>query len=174
MSLRSKSASRRLHVAVLLSGLGGGSLLLSGCGYRFTPRGEGLPEGVKSVCAPIFTNDTPEPALETLFTRHFRQELTRVGRLGSGASCDAKVEGVVLSLWSSPTIVGRFFRVAATVRLRLVREGQPPQETVISGTEDYLPGSGDILEAESNRQAALDRLAQVLMRDGFDRLASTW
>ncbi|MCP3169144.1 LPS assembly lipoprotein LptE [Myxococcus qinghaiensis] len=174
MSLPFRTASRRLHLAVLLTGWGACSALLSGCGYRLTPRGSGLPPGVETVCAPIFGNDTSEPALETVFTRYFRQELTRVGRLGSGASCDARVEGTVLSLWSSPTIVGRFFRIAATVRLRLVKEGLPPQETVISGTEDYLPGTGDVLEAESNRQAAMDRLAEVLMRDGFERLANTW
>ncbi|MFY2557293.1 LPS assembly lipoprotein LptE [Corallococcus terminator] len=175
MSLPFRTASRRLHLAVSLMGWGACSVLLPGCGYRLTPRGSGLPAGVNTVCAPVFGNDTSEPALETVFTRYFRQELTRVGRLGSGASCDARVEGTVLSLWSSPTIVEGFFRVAGTVRLRLVREGQQqPQETVISGTEDYRPGRGDILEAESNRQAALDRLAEVLMRDGFERLANTW
>lgn len=148
--------------------------LSSGCGYRLSPRSEGLPAEVKTVCAPIFTNDTPEPALETLFTRYLRQELTRVGKLGAGTSCDARVEGAVLQVWSSPTIVGRYFRVHAQIRLRLVREGQQPQETVVFGTEDYLPGSGDVLEAEANRQAAMDRLAAVLMRDGFDRLANAW
>ncbi|QSQ14638.1 LPS assembly lipoprotein LptE [Myxococcus landrumensis] len=173
MLLPFRSASRRLRLAVLLGG--GTCLALSaGCGYRLTPRGEGLPAGAKTVCAPIFTNETPEPALETLFTRYLRQELTRVGKLGAGTSCDAKVEGTVLQVWSSPTIVGRFFRVHAQVRLRWVKEGQQPQETVVFGTEDYLPGSGDVLEAEANRQAAMDRLAAVLMRDGFDRLANAW
>jgi len=172
MSLRFEPLSRRLRPAVLLVGC---ALGLSGCGYRLAPRGKGLPEGVSAVCAPIFANETAEPALETLFTRYLRQELTQVGRLGGGSvPCDARVEGTVVAVWSSPTLVERFFRVYATVRLRLTREGQQAQETVVSGTEDYLPGSGDILEAESNRQAALDRLAQVLMRDGFDRLASTW
>ena len=55
-----------------------------------------------------------------------------------------------------------------------MKDGQVLKETVIAGTEDYLLGTGDILEAEANRQAALDRLAEVLMRDGYDRLASTW
>lgn len=146
----------------------------TGCGYRFTPRGSGLPEGVNSLCAPVFTNETPEPTIETLFTRFLRQELTRVGRLSSGTSCDARVEGAVLSVWNSPTIVGNYFRVVATARLRVVKDGQVLKETHISGTEDYLLGSGDILEAETNRQAALDRLAEVLMRDGFDRLSGAW
>jgi hypothetical protein len=160
---------RRLRLAVVVA-----AGVASGCGYRFTPRGSGLPQGVNTLCAPLFTNETPEPTLEAHFTRFLRQELTRVGRLATGTACDARVEGTVLAVWNSPTIVGNYFRVAASARLRLVKDGQVLKETQVSGTEDYLLGSGDVLEAEANRQTALDRLAEVLMRDGFDRLASTW
>ncbi|QSQ24948.1 hypothetical protein JY651_08410 [Pyxidicoccus parkwayensis] len=146
----------------------------SGCGYRFVSKGDGLPEGVTALCAPVFSNETPEPALETLFTRFLRQELTRAGRLSTGTSCNARVEGAVLSVWNSPTIVPNYFRIAANARLRLVKDGQVLKETVVAGTEDYLLGTGDVLQAEANRQAALDRLAEVLMRDGYDRLASAW
>jgi hypothetical protein len=146
----------------------------AGCGYRFVGKGEGLPEGVTALCAPVFTNDTPEPALETLFTRYLRQELTRVGRLSSGTACDSRLEGTLLSVWNSPTVAGNYFRISATVRLRLVKDGQVLKETQVGGTEEYLLGTGDILETEASRQAALDRLAEVLMRDGYDRLASAW
>lgn len=146
----------------------------AGCGYRFVGKGEGLPEGVTALCAPVFVNETPEPALETLFTRFLRQELTRAGRLSSGTACDARLEGTVLSVWNSPTIAGNYFRIAANVRLRLVKNGQVLKETQVGGTEDYLLGTSDVLEAEANRQSALDRLAEVLMRDGYDRLASAW
>lgn len=169
---------------LLLSGLG--------CGYRFVPRGAGLPEGVRTVCAPVFRNDTPEPGLELLFTRAFRQELVRAGVLG-GTSCEASVEGSVVSVGSAPTILTEpvyqgntrvaepqlaSYRASAAVLLRLVRDGRVLSETVVSGNEDFLPGtasvSGDILEAEANRQAALHRLAETLMREGYDRLASSW
>ncbi|MBZ4420017.1 LPS assembly lipoprotein LptE [Myxococcus sp. RHSTA-1-4] len=146
----------------------------AGCGYRFTPRGSGLPEGVSTLCAPLFTNETPEPTLEALFTRFARQELTRVGSLSDGTACDARVEGSVLSVWNQPTIVGNYFRVYASARLRLVKDGQVLKDTQVSGAEDYLLGSGDVLEAETHRQAALDRLAEALMRDGVHRLTSAW
>ena len=170
----------------LLSGLG--------CGYRFTPRGAAaLPEGVRSLCAPVFRNDTAEPALEALFTRVFRQELVRAGVLGSEGACEARVEGVVLVVGSNPTILTEpvyegntlvaapqiaSYRAWATVQLRLTRDGRVLSETTVSGTEDFLPGttgvSGDVLEAEANRQAALHRLAETLVREGYDRLASNW
>jgi hypothetical protein len=169
---------------LLLSGLG--------CGYRFVPRGAGLPEGVRTVCAPVFRNDTPEPGLELLFTRAFRQELVRAGVLGD-ASCEAAVEGAVVAVGSAPTIITEpvyqgntrvaepqlaSYRASAAVLLRLVRDGRVVSEALVSGNEDFLPGtasvSGDVLEAEANRQAALHRLAETLMREGYDRLASSW
>ncbi len=168
-------------------------LSVVGCGYRFTPQGAGLPEGVRSVCAPVFRNDTAEPALEALFTRVFRQELVRVGVLGGTGACDASVEGVVAAVSSAPTILTApvyagntlvaapqlaSYRTSVTVVLRLVREGRVVAETTVSGNEDFLPGTasvtGDVLEAEANRQAALHRLAETLMREGYDRLASNW
>lgn len=164
----------RLRSGVLLGMWGAFAAASAGCGYHFVSKGAGLPEGVSGLCAPVFLNETAEPTLETLFTRFLRQELTRAGRLASGSSCPARIEGAVLAVWNSPTIAGNYFRVYVTARLRLVKDGQQVNETVVSGTEDYLLGSGDILEAEANRQAALDRLAEVLMRDGYDRLASAW
>jgi len=154
--------------------LGGWVAAGAGCGYRLTPRGDGLPEGVTSLCAPVFTNDTAEPTLEVIFTRFLRQELIRVGRLSDAASCNARMEGTVLTVTSSPTIIANYFRVFAQARVRVVKDGQILRETVVSGTEDYLQGSGDVLEAEANRQVALERLAEVLMRDGYDRLAGAW
>ena len=162
--------------AALVAGLG--------CGYRFVPRDATLPEGVRSVCAPIFVNETPEPGLETLFTRALRQELVRSGTLGDGAACEARIEGIVTAVNSSPTIVTEpteqspaqlaSYRAFAEARLRLLKGEQVLSETSVSGTEDYLPGSGDVLEAEANRQAALHRLSETLMREGYERLARNW
>ena len=176
--------------AVLAMGLG--------CGYRFVPRDGTLPEGVRAVCAPMFRNDTPEPGLETLFTRAFRQELVRAGTLGGGAVCDANLEGVVTYVGSAPTIVTEpiievtedaegnrvervvrgpqlaSYRAIASANLKLTKDGRVLAETSVSGAEDYLPGSGDVLEAEANRQAALHRLSETLMREGYERLAQSW
>lgn len=162
--------------AVLVAGLG--------CGYRFVPRETTLPEGVRSVCAPVFQNETPEPGLETLFTQSMRRELLRVGTLGDGGVCEARLEGVVTNVNSSPTIVTEptpetpaqlaSYRAFAEVRLRLLKGEQVLADTSVSGTEDYLPGSGDVLEAEANRQAALHRLSETLMREAYERLARNW
>jgi lipopolysaccharide assembly LptE-like protein len=173
----------------------GSVLLLSGlgCGYRFTPRSAALPEGVRTVCAPIFTNNTSEPGLELLFTRAFRQELVRAGVLGGTGACEASVLGVVEEMGSAPTILTApvyqgntrvaepqlaSYRTWVRVRLRLLKDTRELATTIVVGNEDFLPGtasvSGDVLEAEANRQAALHRLSETLMREGYDRLASNW
>ncbi|MDC0708966.1 LPS assembly lipoprotein LptE [Stigmatella sp. ncwal1] len=160
-----------------------------GCGYRFVPRDSTLPQGLRSVCAPMFLNQTPEPGLETLFTQSFRQELVRSGTLGASGACEGSVEGTVTSVNSFPTIVTEpmvengvvtrpsqlaSYRASAEARLRLLKDGQVIAETSVAGTEDYLPGSGDVLEAEANRLAALRRLSETLMHEGYERLAQNW
>ncbi|MFB1483934.1 LPS assembly lipoprotein LptE [Corallococcus sp. RDP092CA] len=170
----SRSAVRTGAVKAFRRGVWAAAVLGAGCGYRFTPWGSALPEGAGQVCAPIFANETAEPALENLFTRYLRQQLIEAGRLADAPGCTSTIEGAVLNVWASPTIIGNNYRVSTTVRLRLVKNGQLLGETVVSGTEDYLQGRGNVLEAEANRQAALARLAETLMRDGYDRLASTW
>ena len=172
-----------------------------GCGYRWVPRGSLLPGGVRSVCAPVFANRTSEAHVEALFTQSLREELARAGRLGRDGACDARLEGEIVGLSAGGTLVtepvfqfdaagqpvrnpdgnvreaqGRTlasYRAYATVVLRLVRDGQVVAETAVSGSEDFLPGrEGDITEAEAYRQAAIERLSDALMREGYDRLAS--
>ncbi|MFZ5468209.1 MAG: LPS assembly lipoprotein LptE [Myxococcota bacterium] len=149
--------------------------LLAGCGYRFG--GGVLPGGGREVFAPVFVNHTSEPGLETLFTEAFRQQLGRAG-IDGGEGSSTRVEGEVMATFGAPTILttdGRLasYRVHATVRLRLVKAQDVLAQTEVSGSEDYLPGA-DVLASESNRQAALRRLAESLMRDGYENLAASW
>ncbi|HET9449524.1 MAG TPA: LPS assembly lipoprotein LptE [Aggregicoccus sp.] len=179
--VRARAARWQLILAV-------GTVGLAGCGYRFTPRGGALPEGVRAVCAPLFQNRTAEPGLETLFTQSLREQLVRAGTLAN-AGCEARIEGEVQWVGSGPTIVtqavvdeeGRTlknpqlasYRASASALLRLKKDDRVLSETVVTGAEDFLPG-GDVVEAETNRQAALRRLTETLMREGYDRLASSW
>jgi hypothetical protein len=94
---------------------------------------------------------------------------------------------VVLGVWGGATIVTTpteadptevlaSYRVFASIRLRLVKGGQTLSHVDLVASEDFLPGridgAGDILLTESNRHAALHRLSERLMREGFDRLQS--
>jgi hypothetical protein len=148
-----------------------------GCGYRFTAGGAPLPEGIRAVQVPIFANKTAEPGLETAFTQAMRLQLARAG-LDSPPNAEAQIEGEILAVSAAPTLVTptgslASYRLSVSARLRLVKSGRTLSNVQINGAEDYLPGV-DVLESEANRAAALQRLAQTLMRDGYDRLATGW
>jgi hypothetical protein len=78
------------------------------------------------------------------------------------------VQGTVASISAAPaatrgdgTGVG-VYRLAATLRLRLVRDGQVLCDREFTGGEDYLPGT-DLLGTEAARRQAIRRLAERLM-----------
>lgn len=167
-SLRSASA--------VLAGL---VLALTGaCGYRFVRSGETLPEGVRTLCAPVMVNHTSESALETYFTQSLRERLIRAGVLGATGACDAALVGEILGVGAAPTILGTdpsgvlrlaSYRTNVVVRLRMEKGGQTLRATEVAAAEDFLPGQ-ELLDSETNRQEALRRLADDLMREAYDRL----
>ncbi len=153
------------------------ALALSGCGYRFAAGPSRLPEGVRALWAPVFLNKTAEPGVEALFTQSFREQLIRSGVDGD-EKAEARVEGEIQSIFGAGTLVTptgglASYRLTATATLKLVKEGRVLAEATVTGSEDYLPGS-DVLEAEANRMAALRRLSDAMMRDGYERLMRGW
>lgn|GEM_PF-269295 len=134
-----------------------------------------------------------EPGVEAIFTQAFREQLLRAGVAG-GPNCEARVEGEVLGVDSGPTVLSvtgtlASYRVSARVRLRLVKNGRQLSTADVVGYEDFVPSrqvlqqpdasmpaliQGDVLLTEANRMSAIKRLAETMMRDGYDRLATGW
>jgi hypothetical protein len=137
-----------------------------------------LPRGLPRAHATVVLNRTLEPGVEALFTQEFRTRLQQAGALG-GEADEARVDGEVLSLSGAPTVLdatGQLasYRLTATLRLRLVKNGQVLSDTTVTGTEDFLPDrqGADVLLTEQARAAALVRLAESLSREGFERLTA--
>jgi hypothetical protein len=149
-----------------------------GCGYHFTAAGAPFPQGIQHVFAPVVVNRTTEPGLEGVFTEALREQLARSGRLG-GEGSEGRLEGELLSVGAAvaqlaPGTSGALtYRVSATLRVRLFREGTLLALTDVTGTEDYLPAlRADVLTTEANRQAAIRRLASALAADAVARLSA--
>lgn len=151
-------------------------LSLTGCGYRVVAPASELPGGLRQVHVPIFANATSEPGAEGFFTQALRENYLRAGRLGD-ASAPGRIDGTIVSVSSFPLVAspGRLpnYRFQASVRLALVREGVALNTITVTGGEDY-PAGADVLSSETNRGAALRRLAESLMREGAERLATGW
>lgn len=175
--MRGAAVKRRGCISPQLSTAAGAALVavvLAGCGYRFTAPGGPLPQGIKAVRAPMFENVTQEPGAEVLFTQALREQLERSGTLGD-ASAEPHVRGVITGIAGGPLVStpGRLpnYRLSASARLVLVSKGQDLVSTEVTGAEDYPPGA-DLLLTEANRAAALRRLADAMMREGYQRLCS--
>lgn len=157
-------------------------LFLSGCGYGFSAGGPGLAGGTRPVSVPTVVNKTSEAGLEVVFTEALREQLGRVGVLGPAGS-PARMEGEILSVTAgaavlSPSSAPRpnqalSYRVRVVLRVKLYRGSELLTQADVSGEEDYLQGQRpDILTVESNRLAALKRLAAALAQDAYVRLAA--
>ena len=148
--------------------------LLASCGYRFTAPNAALP--VRSAHVPFFINRTAEPGAEMAFTQAARDQLERAGRLG-GPDAEGVLEGTILAVSSGPFLTAPalprqpVFRMSATISLTLKKNGVVVGGTTVAVSEEF-PSGADVLLTESNRAAALRRLADAAVREGFERLQS--
>lgn len=151
-------------------------LLLCACGYRFTAPNSSLPAGLTSVQVPMFENKTADPSLELVFTQAARDQLQRAGRLG-GDTAEGTLRGTVLTVSSGPFLaaptLGRQpgMRVSVGVLFVLEKQGREVGRTGVNLIEDF-PSGADVLLTESNREAALRRIADSAVREGLERLQS--
>ena len=160
-------------------------VLGTGCGYGFAARRGQLPTQGKRVHAPAFLNSTSEAGLDAVFTAAFRSELAAMHADGP-ADSEVEARGEVTALGGGPGLpftrvapggsgseVSSLasYSVAASACIRLVEGSKALGSTCVSGSEDYPPGA-DALQIDAARRVALRRLAQRLMREAIDRLAS--
>lgn len=149
-------------------------LVLAGCGYRFTAPNASLP--VRSAHVPMFINRTAEPGAEMAFTQAARDQLERAGRLG-GPDAEGVLEGTILAVSSGPFLTAPalprqpVFRMSATISLTLKKDGVVVGGTTVAVSEEF-PSGADVLLTESNRAAALRRVADAAIREGFERMQS--
>jgi hypothetical protein len=147
---------------------------LSACGYRFTAPNSSLPAGLKSVRVPVFTNRTAEPGAELYFTQAARDQLERAGRLG-GDAADGVLEGTIIAISSGPFMSAPelpkqpVFRLAVSLSLALKKNDLAVGTTTVALTEEF-PSGADVLLTESNRGAALRRIADAAIREGLEKL----
>ena len=157
-------------------------LLSAGCGYHFTAGGPGMAQEARPVFVPTVVNRTSEAGLEVVFTEALREQLSRVGILG-GEKSPAHLDGEILAVSAAPAVLSSSsaarplqalsYRVHVLLRVRLYRGTQLLSQADVAGDEDYLQGQRpDILSVESNRVAALKRLAAALAQDAYVRLAA--
>jgi len=110
------------------------AMLSSGCGYALAGRGAFLPDTIKTIGIPAFTNRTTVFNLETVVTQKVRSEFIGRGRykiLPQSTDVDAILTGDILSANLAPVsftttqIASRYaLTVSARIELRDARENK--------------------------------------------------
>ena len=140
-----KPAGTRSHTAVILRVLRGGfwvlaslmplsTLSMAGCGYALAGRGAFLPDYIRTIGIPGFTNSSTVFNLETLLTQKVRGEFIGRGKytiLPQAADVDAVLTGIVSSVTITPTsfsavqLASRYgITMVASMELRDLRENK--------------------------------------------------
>lgn len=101
-------------------------LLLSGCGYRTAGHAVRLPQDVKTISIPAFTNQTPTYRIEQTLTESVVREFitrTHYRITSAGESPDATLQGTVVSTSMTPLAydsrTGRAASVMITVAMKV-------------------------------------------------------
>lgn len=143
-------------------------LLLWGCGYRFSPGGEGIDPTVRTVYIEPFANRTSEANVENMFRSAFTDWFAKGGRfklVDQAQKADALWRGGVQTL-TTTTLSYRASNIAAEERmvvvldLQFVHSGSGQviwSDRAFSGTQDYAIPEG--ANTESARKNALAKLA---------------
>ena len=133
-----QGARCKVRIAVVqgfsLAGVLIASLLAGGCGYTLAGRGSFLPDYIKTIGVPAFTNRTTVFNLETLLTQKVRAEFIGRGKykiLPEQNNVDAVLSGEVVTAnlfpvsFTTQQIASRYaLTVAARIELRDVRENK--------------------------------------------------
>jgi outer membrane lipopolysaccharide assembly protein LptE/RlpB len=168
--------SQRLRVLLVLTA---GALLLAGCGYSL--RGS-LPEHIRTVAVPVFTNKTQQPAVESFLTRAVVDAFVTSGRLKvvRPEEADSILEGEIVgyqldSLSYDPRANVREYRLTVTLNMQFrdVRQNVMlwRQEGLQEKADFRVPGqvAATITSEESAlRQAAVD-IGRAIVNLAVDR-----
>lgn len=153
--------------------------LAQGCGYKFGETKSNWARSGRTLAIPVFSNDSHEPAAETIFTSAARQTFAEAGGFKLASEGDFILKGRILSI-DRPASVHRQAddgpRVAANdmeVQMELLlidKSGLELWRTSIFGRNDML-GDAQISHLRWNRREALARLAKNMMQRAYLELS---
>ena len=162
----------RAGAVLLIVHLLGAALIFSavGCGYRLAGRNQFLPENVKVIAVPPFTNNTRRPEIEQRITEAVTATFIRRGGYRTTAieqQADAVLKGQVTGYDVTPVSVGadgRANRYEVVITAAVEMQGLPSgdvlyrsQHFVFKRQYDVVGGAANIFDQEI---VAIEDIAQ--------------
>lgn len=155
------------------------SVSAASCGYALAGRGSFLPDYIKTLGIPMFTNTTPFQTVEQLFTQRVRLEFQSSRRytvVPTDENVDGIVRGEITGISLAPvglTDQQLASRVRVTVSVKVKFEDVKAQKTLwenpaLSYSDEYelaSPSGGtDVAAFIGNDRVAFDRLSTDFAR----------
>ena len=158
-------------------------VLMVGCGYHFSPGGEHIDEGIRTVYVDSFANRTSEVNIEVILRNAFIERLRKSSRFRLAdrrEDADAILRGSVSNLSVthlsySTSDLAREDRV--TLTMELVFEEKKDRKVIWSNPSfswysDFAVVQADTLKTELNKKNALDKLAADLADRAYRMIMS--
>lgn len=159
------------------------SFLAAGCGYHFSPAGEHIAKRLQTVFIDNFSNNTSEANIENYFRNSFIDQFRKGSRfklVNSKNLADTVLRGSINRLVTphlsySKTDFAKENRV--TVTMEIVFEERATKKIIwanknLSENEDYLVDENNPNATETNRTAALKKLAEDTAKKAYRYMMS--
>ena len=159
------------------------AVTLCGCGYRFSPGGEWLDSGIRTVFIDNVVNSTSEPLVEVYVRGGFEDQFRKSPRFrlaDSREAADAVLKGTITSLSAAPVAFDRYDKASesrAVMVLNLSFEERRTGKTLwsvanFSGNESYRIDQANPNATATSRQAALQKLSSDMAEKAYRNLMS--
>jgi len=159
------------------------SMVLVNCGYRFSPGGEWLDSGIKTVFVDNITNTTSEPSVEVYLRIGFEDQFRKSTRLKlapSRETADAILTGTIRTLSTANVSFDRFDKATesrAFMTVSLAFEERATRKKLwavsnFSGNETFRVDQANPYASSVNKTQALQKLSSDLAEKAYRNLMS--
>ena len=159
------------------------AVTVAGCGYRFSPGGEWIDSGIRTVFVDNLVNSTSEPYVEIYLRNGFEDQFRKSPRFRLAASretADAVLKGTVSALSTSYVAYDRYDKATesrAVMVLNLAFEERKTGKNLwsvanFSGNESYRVDQANPNTTSTNKQGALQKLAGDMAEKAYRNLMS--
>ncbi len=160
-----KKPNRRYLQVLTVCLLLAGSVFLPACGYRLSGTGSSLPPHLKTIAIPVLQNKSSEPTIHARLTETIRRAFLTDGRLklvDDPAKANLLLHGILnfydiraVTFDTSDRATEYWVYLGVEVEVEDQVKKRIFQKENLRTRWDYRPTSS-VVDAEANRQAALD------------------
>jgi len=159
------------------------SLVLTNCGYRFSPGGDWIDSRLQTVFVDNIANTTSEPFIEIYLRNALEDQFRKSSRFrltGSKETADLILQGTINALTVPPVAFDRYDKAQegrAVMTVSLLFEEREARKKIwavsnFSGNETYRIDQANTSATSASKTAALQKLSNDMAEKAFRNLMS--